>query len=307
MKRFLTVLSGAIVAGLAFAGTADVASAQSKVEPKNPAHAKVLEARQAMLERALGAERARALMASPRIVGGTDAPANQYKFQVGLLFADEPNNFQAQFCGGTLVAARFVVTAAHCVDFLSGPTAVDVLVGTHSLASGGTRIDVVAITIHPNWTPSTFNNDVAVIELAANAPSGIPFAQLLATTNEATLAPPRKRAWTSGWGDTEIAGFPTALQHVAIRIIRRSICNEPDSYGGDVTNKMTCAGVLAGGKDSCQGDSGGPLVVNNSNGYRKMLAGIVSWGIGCADPNFPGLYTRVPVFRNWILGIVNAP
>lgn len=308
MKLLRLALLGACLASLGAISISD--SAEAQIRGKNEFHTRVLQRRYERLATVIGPTEAMRLMNQPRIVGGSNAPDLYYKFQVALLSASEPSDWNAQFCGGTLIAARFVVTAAHCVDFITNPSQIQVLVGTQVLSttttSNGTRINVTNITIRSDWDPGTFDNDAAVLELETPT-SGIPFATLLSRTDEATLAPTRGRTWVSGWGQTESApAFPTELQHVAIRFIGRITCNKPASYNGDITLRMTCAGVMAGGKDSCQGDSGGPLVVNNANGARRTLAGIVSWGIGCAEPNLPGIYTRVPVFRTWILSIVNA-
>ena len=104
----------------------------------------------------------------PRIVGGTVAGAGDNPFQVALLMASQPNNADAQFCGGTLVRPNLVVTAAHCSDFVTAPQ-VQVLTGTRPLDGSGDRRNVARITIHPSWNSNTFDNDVAVWELTTDA------------------------------------------------------------------------------------------------------------------------------------------
>ena len=87
------------------------------------------------------------------------------------------------------------------------------------------------------------------------------------------------------------------LQYVRVPAITNSQCN--DAYNGDITNSMICAGYPGvGGKDSCQGDSGGPYVCNDDG--NAVIAGVVSWGIDCADPNYPGVYARVTAILSWI-------
>jgi trypsin len=255
---------------------------------------------QAMLERALGAERAAKLRSvSPTIVGGKKATPDANPFQVGLLFADEPDNFRAQYCGGSLYKPNVVVTAAHCSDFVRARD-VQVLTGTRKLDGSGTRRNVSSIIINPDWDPNTFDSDVAVWILTSEA-TGIETARLA----RPDLEPTQGRSLATGWGNTETHGFPVALRQVFVPLVSREQCNEPQSYDGAVTDTMICAGLEQGGKDTCQGDSGGPLTTRPTLAQRgvgayDVLTGITSWGQGCADPNFFGVYTRVAVFRDWI-------
>jgi secreted trypsin-like serine protease len=260
--------------------------------------------KQAILERAVGIERASQLrakvLAQPKIVGGTLAKPNANPFQVGLLSKNNPDDFQAQFCGGTLVRPNVVVTAAHCSDMVTA-NQVQVLTGTRSLDGSGTRRDVNEIIIHPNWDPNTFDSDVAVWILKSNA-AGIEKAKLVQLANE----PKTGKTLVTGWGDTETSGFPVDLRQVIVPLQPKADCNDADSYDGAITNNMICAGLDAGGKDSCQGDSGGPLTTRplgttGGVGTYDILTGIVSWGDGCADPELFGVYTRVARFRNWII------
>jgi secreted trypsin-like serine protease len=257
--------------------------------------------KQAMLERAIGVEAAAALRArmSARIVGGTDAKPGSNPFQVALLQKAIANDRNAQFCGGTLVKKNYVVTAAHCSAFAAD--SVQVLVGSQRLDGSGTRLNVQTITNHPDWNPITYDFDVAVWKLASDA-NGIPLARL------ANGDPPLgTRLLATGWGDTEsIPSFPVLLREVKVPLVSRRNCNDANSYSGDITGRMICAGLNAGGKDTCQGDSGGPLT-RRQNGNYKVLTGITSWGIGCAEPNFFGVYTRVshPSIRNFIVNEIN--
>ncbi|MBN3301312.1 TRY2 protein, partial [Amia calva] len=103
----------------------------------------------------------------------------------------------------------------------------------------------------------------------------------------------------SGWGVTLIYSYTLSpvLRAVDISVIAQNTCSY--QYYGKITNNMICAGSPAGGKDSCQGDSGGPLVCNG------VLEGIVSWGISCANPIYPGVYTKVANYVNWVEWIIN--
>ncbi|MBX3712696.1 MAG: serine protease [Lysobacter sp.] len=217
-----------------------------------------------------------------RIVGGTTATASDNPFQVALLNKSVASNYDAQFCGGTLVKANVVVTAAHCV-YGTSASQLQVLTGTRSLASGGTRRNVSSIAIHSSYNNNTLDYDVAVLTLSSSA-TGIPLASLASADPAAGT-----NLLVTGWGNTSATGssYPTALRKATVPLIATSTCNGSSVYNGAITARMICAGYLAGGVDSCQGDSGGPLTRSST------LTGIVSWGQGCAQRNKPGVYTRV--------------
>ena len=230
----------------------------------------------------------------PRIVGGSDASASDNPFQVALLNRNISNNSIAQYCGGALVSANFIVTAAHCSDFVTAGN-VQVLTGTRRLDGTGVRRNIVRITIHPNWNPKTNDNDVAVWQLAT-ATSGIPFATL-ATED----GPVGANLLATGWGAVSQGGAGSInLRRVLLPLVDRGNCNDGNSYNGQITANMLCAGRDSGGIDTCQGDSGGPLTRGSGN---SILTGITSWGTGCALPNLFGVYTRVssPTIRNFIV------
>ena len=230
----------------------------------------------------------------PKIVGGTGAQANDNPFQVGLLNRNTANNMAAQFCGGTLLRANVIVTAAHCSDFVVA-NQVQVLTGARRLDGTGVRRDVTRITLHPNWNPRTFDHDVAVWELASSA-TGEPVATL-ATED----GPVGDNLLATGWGAlTEGGASPIDLRRVLLPMVDRANCNDANSYNGQITNNMLCAGLDGGGRDTCQGDSGGPLTRGPGN---SVLTGITSWGTGCARPNLFGIYARVsqPAIRDFIV------
>jgi trypsin len=230
---------------------------------------------------------------TPSIVGGSVAGAADNPFQVALLTKNVANNFDAQFCGGMLYKANYIITAAHCSDFVTAAQ-VQVLTGTRNLDGTGVRRNVTRIVIHPSWAPSTFNNDVAVWQLSTSA-TGIPLASL-ATADPADGT----SLLVTGWGALSEGGsFPINLRKVSVPLANRTNCNDANSYNGQITVNMICAGRDSGGIDSCQGDSGGPLT------RGSVLTGIVSWGNGCARPNLFGVYTRISQasIRSFITGV----
>jgi secreted trypsin-like serine protease len=221
-----------------------------------------------------------------RIVGGTVAPPQLHPFQIALLQKNVASDYQAAFCGGTLVADQYIITAAHCSEFLTKDVAV--LVGKRNLTGKGNanRVNVSEIYIHPKYQSTSKDYDVAVWKLAKPV-SGIPFAQLPARGTDPL---PSTSTTVSGWGTTKYKqnSYPRELRAVSIPVVDRETCNSPNSYSGSITSRMFCAGEQ--GKDSCQGDSGGPITRSPSN---KILIGVVSFGVGCGWSRFPGVYTRL--------------
>ncbi|XP_068231253.1 transmembrane protease serine 9-like [Palaemon carinicauda] len=223
-----------------------------------------------------------------RIVGGIETEVNEYPWQVAIVYAGS----NSVFCGGSLLNDLLVVTAAHCVKAMEDYNiATDVLLGAHDVENPTAiqqRIGVSARAYHGQYDESTLDNDVGILLLSAPA-----------TLNERVkpVCLPRPandysgyEAVTSGWGTLGEGGSqPNILNEVDVPIVTNEACN--GYYDGEITSNMMCAGYEEGGKDACQGDSGGPLVVEDNG--RWVLAGITSWGYGCARPNYPGVYARV--------------
>jgi secreted trypsin-like serine protease len=230
-------------------------------------------------------------------VGGWPASIVKHPWQVALLAAAVPANERAQFCGGSMIADRWVVTAAHCVDGGTEPSQVEVLSGTSSIACGE-RVKVTKIEVNPSWNPQTHDFDIALLEVEKNL-SGLAITGLTSASEPAHLRA-NSTITVSGWGALAFGNsLGTAqLQEVSIPFVSRETCNRPSSYDGKVTENMICAGRVQGGRDSCQGDSGGPATTIVGTDHR--LAGIVSWGEGCGFPQKYGVYTRVARFSDWV-------
>lgn len=239
----------------------------------------------------------RVVQLNPRIMGGVAAPVGAYPWQVSIALANVPTSL-GHFCGGAVVNENWVLTAAHCVDGTTKPESIKVVYGTNYLSQGGEVSGVDAIIVHDNWDARSFDYDIALLK--TTKPLQTASVKLVTVENAVDLVPPGVLGTVSGWGLTSEGGtISDVLQHVGVQVTSNEICNSPASYFGQITDRMVCAGFATGGRDSCQGDSGGPFVVfDRKGGYA--LAGIVSWGEGCAQPNKYGVYTRVSVFEDWV-------
>ncbi|HDZ9265293.1 TPA: trypsin-like serine protease [Vibrio cholerae] len=235
---------------------------------------------------------------SPRIINGSDATLGQWPSIVALVTRGQ-NAFDGQFCGGSFLGDRYVLTAAHCVDFRD-PTTVDVVIGINNLnneASEGVRVPVRRIYIHEDYVDRTLLNDIAILEL-----------DRAVVADQITLAAADARVGTAvgttlkvaGWGTTSPSGrsnFPSVLQQVEVDLIDQAVCQT--AMGEGISSMENSANFCAGrnNQDSCRGDSGGPIIVTSTGAQL----GIVSWGGPvCALNNTYGVYTNVSYFADWI-------
>lgn len=218
-----------------------------------------------------------------KIVGGVQAVKGEFPFIVSL-----KSSYGSHFCGGSLIKKNWVLTAAHCVEggYLKGVT-----IGLHNQADtvGVEKFTVLQIVKHPGWDTNTMDNDFALVQLSADSK----FAPIALNDKEITSV---VDFVTAGWGTTsEGGGVSKILMKVTVPFVNKETCSA--AYDG-ITDSMLCAGYKEGGKDSCQGDSGGPLIVGS--GASMKLAGVVSWGEGCARPNKYGVYSKVNGALEWI-------
>lgn len=233
-----------------------------------------------------------------RIVGGTDTNIEQVPWQVSL---QTPGGFH--FCGGSIVDDEWILTAAHCIDGQS-PASLRVVAGitrqSQTNAEGQIR-NVSQIIEFPGYQQPTQGRDIALLRLsdALDLSSGRASAIEIATPADLAQTDAGTDALVSGWGTLAAGGSsPNTLQSVVVPIISNGQADAAYTNVA-ITSDQIGAGFLGvGGKDSCQGDSGGPLVVDSPEG--PLLAGVVSWGFGCADARFPGMYARVSSFADWI-------
>jgi secreted trypsin-like serine protease len=234
-----------------------------------------------------------------RIINGTFASQGEYPAQGYLSIDLDDDGAGDAFCGGTLVGTRQFLTAAHCVTDDVGadlpPSAFEVRLGdVNRSPASPDSYDVVTNVTHEFYNQVTFRNDVAMLTLAEPAPNGV--ARVVDNT-ETSLWAPGTLARIVGWGRINpTAGNTTTSQFLRkadVPIVTDQRCSA--SYGADFfVDVMVCAADAPGTaapRDTCNGDSGGPLYVPDGGFFA--LAGVTSWGEGCADPAKPGVYTRI--------------
>lgn len=255
-----------------------------------------------------------------RIVGGQPTTIEEWPWQVAIVRPpDGRNGYERQFCGGSLVDTRVVLTAAHCVydsdaGAFSPPRKFSIVSGRTTLSSNqGAETPVSEVfyfvsgpsgpqpqsqsqptSSPPLYDESTSRWDVVLLELATPAPAPAR-PVLIANQPERGLWNPGAQAFVTGWGSTATAAgpYPDNLQEGEVEIIDDGTCETSQVGGSFDPRTMVCAGKFPqGGTDTCQGDSGGPLVVPAGTAQFRLV-GVTSFGTGCAFPTQPGVYARV--------------
>jgi trypsin len=233
------------------------------------------------------------LVATPAqaVVGGYQVTDGRFGFMASIQYAGTKGS-DGHFCGGSVIATRWILTAAHCiVETGVKPRDVQVVVGRVNLdkdLAKGQTLRVDRIVVHPRYV-SEGTYDAALLHVTTRIASP---AIKLATPTQNTLERDGSRVKVAGWGANSflVGGIQPQLKAVDLKTVGDSKCGANSLAGGFNAATEICANAFLG--DSCQGDSGGPLFGNLADG-RRIQIGIVSHGLGCATPLFPGVYGEV--------------
>ncbi|XP_054850053.1 serine protease 27-like [Eublepharis macularius] len=238
-----------------------------------------------------------------RIVGGQNAKIGAWPWQVSIRSRGK------HFCGGSLVAEQWVLSAAHCF-FKTPRSDIAVALGEYELENPSPNAQMIRVTrivLNSAFLGIGSPGDIALLWLQRPVKYTAYFLPVCVPDSSAEFAE-GMGCWVTGWGHIKFGEplpSPKTLQAVEVPLLTAAQCNQlynisqPNSTGSTpVLNDMICAGYERGKKDSCQGDSGGPLVCAQNNSW--FVVGIVSWGEGCAKQYRPGVYTRVMSYEDWL-------
>jgi len=235
-----------------------------------------------------------------RIVGGSETEINEYPWMAAVSTTQE-----SQFCGGSLIASQWVITATHCMFKDQAQTIpqtaeeIVVVLGEHDLLDANESklpkkvVKVSMIIKHESYDKQTSNNDIALLKLAEEVDLNTYTPACLPKTADNYEG---KNAWVYGWGTIEYGGqSATKLLEVEVPVVSNSVCQA--AMQQQITDAMLCAGGQLN-KDGCQGDSGGPLTVDDNG--KHVLIGDVSFGNKCGLEGQYGVYGDVAYFRTWV-------
>lgn len=232
-----------------------------------------------------------------RIIKGTDAQLGEFPWQASF------RKYGVHTCGAIVIGSEWALTAAHCTEKWN---TVEMQIITGRLSKKNVEpteqiANVEAYFQHENFSKDTFANDISLLKLEHPLDLSTPYtkaAELPTTQNQESHG----YCNITGWGYiTPDGGYPELLQKISIPVLSNEICQRQYRHK-IIEDHMICA--WSSGQDACEGDSGGPMICANAEDSSNYLAGITSWGIGCASSRYPGVYTRVSYFLDWIENII---
>ena len=241
------------------------------------------------------------------IVNGVEATPHSWMWIASLESSSE------SFCGASIINREWVLTAAHCCvdsDFSENGY---VIVGHHDMndvSDGvGNRLAVLEIHIHDDYDAEYLTNDICLLKVEQIKLSDSTGIVCLPDPGDHVIPHVTNKCFVAGWGLLEYdnSTAPSKLQSVGVNIYSDEYCMKhasTDTTAFLKTDYQFCAGHLKGGKDACQGDSGGPLICVEKG--EPVQYGITSWGVGCAEPNNPGVYTQLAHYIDWMKETING-
>ncbi|BFZ02559.1 hypothetical protein BsWGS_05598 [Bradybaena similaris] len=237
-----------------------------------------------------------------RVVGGQEAQLGAWPWMVALV------ELGYVACGGAIINPRLILTAAHCFYGNSNdPSRWQAIAGKHyllRLEPQQKSVKIEKIILHGDYNNITLDNDIALLVLAELLIFST-YIQPICIPDTMQGLPAGYSCLLAGWGKTEGTGDSSVLNQVMLPIISDDSCSSPDWYWTHfIPQQSFCAGYEAGGRDACQGDSGGPLICKRNDTW--FIQGISSWGSGCAEYKWPGIYTNISMHINWIRNTLTA-
>ncbi|XP_072402182.1 venom protease-like [Diabrotica undecimpunctata] len=245
---------------------------------------------------------------NPRIVGGAPAKLNEFPFMAILGYRNKLNpTIPKWLCGGTLITEKHVLTAAHCAYNRNDLYLVRVgeLILYDDMDSASPEdISISKIKMHESFSPTEFTNDIAIITLSKKPKNPLVWPVCLPIEDRMRSSSYiGENGVVAGWGSLYFDGpRSSSLQVADMPILNENSCQRVFGQNTVIDNRIICAGWLSGGKDTCQGDSGGPLMfaVKEQKHYWYYQIGIISYGFRCAEIGYPGVFTRVTNYLDWI-------
>ncbi|MEN2497539.1 MAG: hypothetical protein MHMPM18_001912 [Marteilia pararefringens] len=238
-----------------------------------------------------------------RVGEGVESRENSWPWQVSIQIGE------VHYGSGSLINDQWVLTAAHVVEEMKDE--VDYLsakIGEHRLDKkdrSEREYEIASLYIHPQYDRKTLRYDIALVKLDEKVKFGANISPVCLPEAETDLPQPGTKCFVTGWGITGTQSQSNKLREVDLKLISQDVCKQSGYYKTDIKDDMICAGNVEDGKGTCQGDSGAPLIYLDPKNAKWTQIGISSWGHGCANPEYPSVFHRVNITKEWVVKIIN--